>query len=111
MNASSPNQSFRQSVNGMFDMAAKHVDVSPALKAKIRICNSLYKVHFGVKLRGDVHTFAGYRAVHSEHVEPVKGGIRYALNVNEDEVEALAALMTFKCSIVCLLYTSPSPRD
>ena len=100
MNASSPNQSFRQSVNGMFDMAAKHVDVSPALKAKIRICNSLYKVHFGVKLRGDVHTFAGYRAVHSEHVEPVKGGIRYALNVNEDEVEALAALMTFKCSIV-----------
>ncbi|MEM6307094.1 MAG: Glu/Leu/Phe/Val dehydrogenase, partial [Pseudomonadota bacterium] len=67
---------------------------------KIRVVNSTYTVRFGVKLRGDIKTFTGYRSVHSEHAEPVKGGIRYADNVHQDEVEALAALMTYKCAIV-----------
>ena len=53
-----------------------------------------------MKLRGDIKTFTGYRSVHSEHAEPVKGGIRYALAVDQDEVEALAALMTYKCALV-----------
>jgi glutamate dehydrogenase (NAD(P)+) len=57
-------------------------------------------VRFGVRLRGEVRTFTGYRSVHSEHTEPVKGGIRYAPTVNQDEVEALAALMTYKCALV-----------
>jgi len=57
-------------------------------------------VRFGVRLRGQIHTFTGYRSVHSEHMEPVKGGIRYAMGVNQDEVEALAALMTYKCALV-----------
>ncbi|WP_336508225.1 Glu/Leu/Phe/Val dehydrogenase dimerization domain-containing protein [Agrobacterium tumefaciens] len=47
-----------------------------------------------------METFTGYRSVHSEHMEPVKGGIRYALSVNQDEVEALVALMTYKCALV-----------
>jgi glutamate dehydrogenase (NAD(P)+) len=84
----------------MFEKAAAHLDISPGLKEKIRVCNSTYTVRFGVRLRGEVHTFVGYRAVHSEHMEPVKGGIRYATSVNQDEVEALAALMTYKCAIV-----------
>ena len=47
-----------------------------------------------------MHTFVGYRSVHSDHFEPVKGGIRYDLAVNQGEVEALAALMTYKCALV-----------
>ncbi|MBB4657818.1 Glu/Leu/Phe/Val family dehydrogenase [Parvularcula dongshanensis] len=91
---------FRESTDMMFDRAAAHLDVSDGLKHKIKVCNSVYTVRFGVRLRGDIHTFTGYRAVHSEHVEPVKGGIRYAMSVNQDEVEALAALMTYKCALV-----------
>ena len=91
---------FRESVNIMFDRAALLTKLSPGLIEKIRICNSTYTVRFGVRLRGDVHTFTGYRSVHSEHMEPVKGGIRYAMSVNQNEVEALAALMTYKCAVV-----------
>jgi glutamate dehydrogenase (NAD(P)+) len=92
--------SFRQSVDMMFSRAVAVMDLSPGLEEKIRVCNSTYTVRFGVRLRGRIETFTGYRSVHSEHFEPVKGGIRYALSVNQDEVEALAALMTYKCSLV-----------
>ncbi len=92
--------SFRQSVDIMFNRAAALMDLSPGLEEKIRVCNSTYTVRFGVRLRGRIQTFTGYRSVHSEHMEPVKGGIRYAPNVNQDEVEALAALMTYKCALV-----------
>jgi glutamate dehydrogenase (NAD(P)+) len=92
--------SFRDSVNLMFNRAVALMDLSPGLEEKIRVCNATYTVRFGVRLRGQIHTFTGYRSVHSEHMEPVKGGIRYAMNVNQDEVEALAALMTFKCALV-----------
>nr|WP_208016262.1 Glu/Leu/Phe/Val dehydrogenase [Fluviibacterium aquatile] len=92
--------SFRDSVNLMFNRAVALMDLSPGLEEKIRVCNATYTVRFGVRLRGQIHTFTGYRSVHSEHMEPVKGGIRFATNVNQDEVEALAALMTFKCALV-----------
>ncbi|MEN9807771.1 MAG: hypothetical protein RL756_2291, partial [Pseudomonadota bacterium] len=91
---------FRDSVDLMFARAAARLDLAPGLAAKIRVCNATYTVRFGVRLRGEIHTFTGYRSVHSEHMEPVKGGIRYALSVNQDEVEALAALMTYKCALV-----------
>jgi glutamate dehydrogenase (NAD(P)+) len=84
----------------MFNRAVRLMDLSPGLENKIRVCNSTYTVRFGVRLRGKIETFTGYRSVHSEHMEPVKGGIRYALSVNQDEVEALAALMTYKCALV-----------
>jgi glutamate dehydrogenase (NAD(P)+) len=92
--------SFRDSVDLMFNQAVELMDLPPGLCQKIRVCNSTYTVRFGVRLRGEIHTFTGYRSVHSEHMEPVKGGIRYADMVNQDEVEALAALMTYKCSLV-----------
>ena len=92
--------SFRESVDLMFNRAVALMDLPPGLEEKIRVCNATYTVRFGVRLRGQIHTFVGYRSVHSEHMEPVKGGIRYALAVNQDEVEALAALMTYKCALV-----------
>ncbi len=92
--------SFRESVDQMFNRAVALMDLSPGLEEKIRVCNATYTVRFGVRLRGEIRTFTGYRSVHSEHMEPVKGGIRYSLGVNQDEVEALAALMTYKCALV-----------
>ncbi|MEE9388825.1 MAG: Glu/Leu/Phe/Val dehydrogenase [Paracoccaceae bacterium] len=92
--------SFRESVDLMFNRAVALMDLPPGMEEKIRVCNATYTVRFGVRLRGKMTTFTGYRSVHSEHMEPVKGGIRYSLGVNQDEVEALAALMTFKCALV-----------
>ncbi len=91
---------FRESVDLMFNRAVSLMDLPPGLEEKIRVCNATYTVRFGVRLRGHIQTFTGYRSVHSEHMEPVKGGIRYANSVNQDEVEALAALMTYKCALV-----------
>lgn len=92
--------SFRESVDLMFTRAVALMDLPPGLEEKIRVCNATYTVRFGVRLRGQIQTFTGYRSVHSEHMEPVKGGIRYSMGVNQDEVEALAALMTYKCALV-----------
>ncbi|KIN63976.1 Glutamate dehydrogenase [Sulfitobacter noctilucicola] len=92
--------SFRDSVDIMFNRAVALMDLPAGLEEKIRVCNATYTVRFGVRLRGKIQTFTGYRSVHSEHMEPVKGGIRYSLGVNQNEVEALAALMTYKCSLV-----------
>ena len=97
-NANEP--SFRESVDMMFNRAVTLLDLPPGLEEKIRVCNATYTVRFGVRLRGKIETFTGYRSVHSEHMEPVKGGIRFAMGVNQDEVEALAALMTYKCALV-----------
>ncbi|MCT4557026.1 MAG: Glu/Leu/Phe/Val dehydrogenase [Pelagimonas sp.] len=91
---------FRESVDLMYNRAVALMDLPPGLEQKIRVCNATYTVRFGVRLRGQIQTFTGYRAVHSEHMEPVKGGIRFAMAVDQDEVEALAALMTYKCALV-----------
>ena len=93
-------ESFLQSVEANFDQAASLLGISAGLAKKIKIANSTYVVRFGVRLRGGVQTFTGYRSVHSEHFEPVKGGIRYAPHADQDEVEALAALMTYKCALM-----------
>jgi len=92
--------SFRESVDLMFNRASSLLDLAPGLEEKIKVCNATYTVRFGVRLKGKIQTFVGYRSVHSEHIEPVKGGIRFSKAVNQDEVEALAALMTYKCALV-----------
>ncbi len=97
---SKTNETFLQSVERTFDHAADLVGVEPGLRHKIKVANSTYTVRFGVGLRDQLYTFTGYRSVHSEHMEPVKGGIRYSPHADQDEVEALAALMTYKCALV-----------
>ncbi len=60
---------FRESVDLMFNRAVSVMDLSPGLEEKIRVCNATYTVRFGVRLRGRIQTFTGYRSVHSEHME------------------------------------------
>ena len=91
---------FLASVDAMYDRAAALINLPSGLAHQIKTVNSTYKVSFGVRLRDQMFTFTGFRSVHSEHLEPVKGGIRFAPNVNQEEVEALAALMSYKCALV-----------
>ncbi len=98
--AKKQDSSFLQSVGLMIDEAAKRMDLPPGLVRQIRGCASVYQVRFITKIRGKYEVFQGWRANHSEHRLPVKGGIRYAPEVDQSEVEALAALMTFKCAVV-----------
>ncbi len=92
--------SFRENVDCMVDRALEAMDLSADVAAAIKSCNAVLQVKFPVKIRGKIEVISGWRAVHSTHRLPAKGGIRYAPCVNQDEMEALAALMTYKCSIV-----------
>ena len=92
--------SFRESVNLSCDMAMGTLDIPEGMAKYIRNVNNVYQVRFPVKIKGEIETFIGWRAVHSDHRLPAKGGIRFATTVNQDEVEALAALMSYKCALV-----------
>ncbi len=93
---------FLSDVGAMFDASTGSLDLPDGLAEKIRVCNATYVTRFGVRLRGKMHTFTGWRAVHSTHNNPAKGGIRYSPQADQDEVEALAALMTYKCALLGL---------
>ena len=93
--------SFFEQVNRSFDRAMAFTDHDPRLLTQIRECNSVYHMTFPVKREdGSIEAVHAWRAEHSHHKMPTKGGIRYSKHVNEDEVKALAALMTYKCAIV-----------
>ena len=94
-------RSFFDDVNHYFDAASQHTDVSPDILEQIRAVNAVFRVRFPVRRDdGRVAVVEGYRAEHSHHRLPTKGGIRFALDVSQDEVMALAALMTYKCAVV-----------
>lgn len=92
--------SFSASVNKMVDRAFKVLDIDPGVANAIKSCDAVLQVKFPVTIKGKIEVFTGWRATHSTHRLPSKGGIRYAPIVDQDEVEALAALMTYKCAIV-----------
>ncbi|HMO62063.1 MAG TPA: Glu/Leu/Phe/Val dehydrogenase [Ferruginibacter sp.] len=100
MSAQQP-YSFFHSVEQSFDKAAKFTKWDPGILEQIKICNSVYQMRFPVKMDdGRIEVIEAYRVQHSQHKTPCKGGIRFSKEVNQDEVMALAALMTFKCAIV-----------
>jgi glutamate dehydrogenase (NAD(P)+) len=92
--------SFFDTVNTYFEKAAALTDYPRGLLDQIKVCNSVYAFQFPVRRAGTLEVVSGWRVQHSHHRLPVKGGIRFAPEVNEDEVKALAALMTYKCAIV-----------
>ena len=95
---------FLLDTNRYVNKALKYSELSDDLANKIITCNSTYTVRFGVRLRGQIYTFEGWRSVHSEHMEPTKGGIRFDMDTHAEEVEALAALMSYKCAIINVPY-------
>ncbi len=93
--------SFFETVNTYFEKAASLCDYPRGLLDQIKVPNAVYAVQFPVRREnGDYEVISGWRVEHSHHRLPTKGGIRFAPEVNEDEVKALAALMTYKCAIV-----------
>jgi glutamate dehydrogenase (NAD(P)+) len=93
--------SFFQSVERSFDKASKFTSWEQGLLEQIKACNSIYSMRFPVKMDdGHIEVIEAYRVQHSQHKSPCKGGIRFSMAVNQDEVMALAALMTYKCAIV-----------
>src|SRR5215472_8967098 len=91
---------FFEAVEKSFDKAARFTNWDPGILEQIKQCNSVYRIHFPVKIGDKIEVIKAYRVQHSHHKTPCKGGIRFAPSVNLDEVMALAALMTFKCAIV-----------
>lgn len=92
--------SFFDSVTRSFDKAAKFTQWDPGILEQIKACNSIYSMRFPVKIGDNIEVIEAYRVQHSHHKTPCKGGIRFSMGVNQDEVMALAALMTYKCAIV-----------
>src|SRR3954467_4356736 len=83
-----------------FDYAAQFTKHDAGLLDQIKSCNSVYRFRFPIRRGNGFEVIDAWRVEHSHHQSPTKGGIRYSLSVNEDEVMALAALMTYKCAIV-----------
>lgn len=91
---------FYNDVLAYFDKAAAYTNIEPGILEQIKVCNAVYKFYFPIEINGEVKVFEGIRVQHSHHSTPTKGGIRYSEMVDEEEVKALATLMTFKCAVV-----------
>lgn len=93
--------SFYGAVVKSFNKAAAFTKWDKGLLEQISACNAVYRMRFPIKKEdGSIEVIEAYRVQHSHHKTPCKGGIRFAMSVNQDEVMALAALMTYKCAIV-----------
>src|SRR3546814_17840424 len=91
---------FFNDVCHFFDHAAQFTNHSQGLLNQIKACNSVYRFQFPIRRGSRIEVIDAWRVQHSHHKTPTKGGIRYSEMVNEDEVMALAALMSYKCAIV-----------
>ena len=84
-----------------FDRAAQLLDLEPGLYKVLRHAEKEITVSIPVTMdNGEVEVYTGYRVLYNTSRGPAKGGIRFDMNVNIDEVKALAAWMTWKCAVV-----------
>tara|TARA_Y100000590_G_scaffold412431_1_gene507398 strand:- start:795 stop:2207 length:1413 start_codon:yes stop_codon:yes gene_type:complete len=90
---------FIENVDMMVNDTINKIQIDENISKILKTCRSVLQVKFPVKIKGKTEIFFGWRAVHSNHRLPVKGGLRFSLNVNQEEIEALASLMTFKCAV------------
>ena len=100
MNTIEGQPGFFDNVSLYFDRAASFTQHPTGLLDQIKVCNSVYSFKFPVRTRQGYEVISGWRVQHSHHKLPVKGGIRYSEDANEDEVKALAALMTYKYGVM-----------
>ena len=91
---------FLDNVSEYFDRAAALTSHPPDLLHQIKSCNSVHRFRFPIRTSRGYEVLEAWRAEHSHHKTPTKGGIRFSGEANEDEVIALAALMTYKCAVV-----------
>src|SRR6476620_4091689 len=86
-----------------FDRAAQLLDLEPGLYKVLRHPEKQIIVSVPVMMdNGEVEVYTGYRVLYNTSRGPAKGGIRFDMQVNLDEVQALAAWMTWKCAVVNL---------
>jgi len=98
-------QSMYEAVLARLNAAAQLINLPEVITEVLRHPQKEVKVSLPITMdNGEIKVFEGYRVIHSTHLGPSKGGIRYAMDVNEDEVRALAAWMTFKCAVADLPY-------
>ena len=100
MSSSVSESTFWKTINSFVDDALSFSKITKALADQIKTCNSTYTVSFGVQLDKKIEIFTGWRSVHSDHIMPAKGGIRYSKDANQLEVESMAALMTYKNALI-----------
>ena len=91
---------FLENVDMMLNDAISYTKIDKEISKIIKTCRSVIQLKFPVKIKNKIEIFYGWRAVHSQHRLPVKGGLRYSTNVSQEEIEALASLMTFKCAVM-----------
>jgi glutamate dehydrogenase (NAD(P)+) len=96
-----PNEAFYESVHAYFDRAAAYSKYDAGILQQVKDCNAVYRMRFPVRADdGSVRVVEAFRAEHSYHRLPTKGGIRFSRMVSLEETIALAALMTYKCALV-----------
>src|SRR5262249_23733417 len=98
--AHSGGPSFFETVNLYFDKAAALTDYPQGLLDQIKVCNSVYAIQFPIRRNGGYEVISAWRAQHSHHRGPVKGGVRDAPTGGGGEGKGLAGPLTYKCAVV-----------
>jgi len=96
-------QDFFSYTKKQFEQVARYLDLKSEVFNKLKTSDRIIKFQIPVKMdNGDIKKFEGYRCQHNNCLGAYKGGVRFNPTVNEKGVEALAMLMTWKCSLADL---------